>query len=595
MSGTQRMNGLLISAAHKSSGKTTVSVGLCAALTARGHVVQAFKKGPDYIDPMWLSQASGRACFNLDPHLSTPAQVQACYTHLSTKADISIVEGNKGLYDGLALDGANSNAALATQLGLPVVLVIDARGMTRGIAPLILGYQAFDPAVRIAGVILNQVGGTRHEAKLRAVIEHYTPVKVLGAIAQDQRLAVVERHLGLVPQHEMDDARQRVAAIGEVIGGQVDLNHVMEISRSANSLIQPRALSSEPSKARATNMAGLRIGIAHDKAFGFYYPDDLCAFERMGASLHRFDCLNDNKLPEVDALFIGGGFPEMFMAELEANASMRSSIRSAIDNGMPVYAECGGLMYLSRQIHWNGQSREMVGALPVDVRMHTRPVGRGYVELATTPDALWTSSAEADAPEAAQSLIKGHEFHYSSIENAPSDLKFAYIVKRGHGVDGHCDGIVHKQVLASYAHLRYRAGSTWVRDFLNFVQSRNAASVGLAKPGARHVKVNGDPVWTDIEGYLLRMDDWSEAFAHAQAQSENLVLTDAHWDVIRYLRLYFEEHRVQAQVRVMIMHFSQCWGPERGSNHHLHAMFPMGGPQKQGNRLAGLWKTKGEH
>jgi cobyrinic acid a,c-diamide synthase len=589
------MTGLLISAAHKSSGKTTVSVGLCAALVGLGQVVQAFKKGPDYIDPMWLSRASGRACFNLDSHLSSAAQVQTCYSRLAAKADISIVEGNKGLYDGLALDGANSNAALATLLGLPVVLVIDARGMTRGIAPLILGYQAFDPGVRIAGVILNQVGGSRHEDKLRAVIEHYTPVKVLGAIAQDPHLAMVERHLGLVPQHEVDDAHQRIEHMGRVISAQVDLHRVREIARTATPFTPSAPPAKPPSASMLGIASGLRVGIAQDKAFGFYYPDDLCAFERTGASLHRFDCLNDSRLPDVDALFIGGGFPEMFMAELEANSAMRSSIRAAIDSGMPVYAECGGLMYLARRIRWGDQSHDMVGALPVDVRMHSRPVGRGYVELTHTQNAPWTSPADATSSSPVDGLIRGHEFHHSAIENAPADLKFAYSVQRGHGVDGQHDGIVHQQVLASYAHLRTQAGSTWVSDFVKFAHSRKIASTGLSKPGARHVKVNGRPVWTDVEGYLLRMDDWSEGFTQAQAQSENLLLTDAHWAVIRFLRQYFEEHRVQAQVRTMISHFSRCWGAELGSNHHLHTMFPMGGPQKQGNRLAGLWKTKGEH
>ena len=197
---------LLVSAAHKSSGKTMVSIGLCAALSARGLQVQPFKKGPDYIDPMWLGQASGRPCYNLDPYLMSPQQIQQLFAQHDALADISVVEGNKGLYDGLALDGSNSNAALAHLLDLPVVLVIDARGMTRGIAPLILGYQAFDRNIRIAGVILNQLGGSRHEAKLRAVIEHYTDVAVLGAIAHDPLLEVNERHLGLMPSHEIGRA-----------------------------------------------------------------------------------------------------------------------------------------------------------------------------------------------------------------------------------------------------------------------------------------------------------------------------------------------------------------------------------------------------
>ena len=192
---------LLISAAHKSSGKTTVSLGLCAALATRGLAVQPFKKGPDYIDPMWLGRAAGRPCYNLDFHCMAHAEILGSVGHHAGNADIALIEGNKGLYDGLDLDGSNSNAALARLTQTPVVLVLDARGMTRGIAPLILGNQAFDPEVNIAGVILNQLGGSRHEAKLRAVIEHYTDVPVIGGVHRDRALEIVERHLGLIPSN----------------------------------------------------------------------------------------------------------------------------------------------------------------------------------------------------------------------------------------------------------------------------------------------------------------------------------------------------------------------------------------------------------
>ena len=581
------MSRLLISAAHKSSGKTTVTVGLCAALSAQGLVVQPFKKGPDYIDPMWLGQASGRACFNLDPYLMTSEQIAACFTLHSAGSDISIVEGNKGLYDGLALDGSNCNAALAHLLDLPVVLVLDARGMTRGIAPLILGYQAFDARIRIAGVILNQLGGARHESKLRAVIEHYTDVQVLGAIGHDPRLAVVERHLGLMPNHELDDAALRVRAMGELIGSQVDLSRVMQIAESAPPLACPPAgmnVMEKPAKSR------VRIGVAQDKAFGFYYPDDLLALEQAGADIVPIDTLYDTALPQLDGLFIGGGFPEMFMPELQANTALRSSIKAAIETDLPVYAECGGLMYLARTLRWKDAVHDMVGALPADVVMHRRPVGRGYVELALTADAPWPS-----APGASPTVLLGHEFHYSSLENMAPDLKFAYQVQRGYGADGQRDGLVYRNVLASYAHLRSSAGSDWVAQFVNFVRLKKTQMKTQSNTVARTVMVNGHAVATDVEGYIKDLNDWSEDFAQAQAQAEHLELTEAHWQVIAYLRAYFEEHRVQAQVRAMIWHFAKAWGPERGNNHHLHELFPIGGPQKQGNRLAGLLKTKGEH
>jgi cobyrinic acid a,c-diamide synthase len=464
---------LLISAAHKSSGKTTLSIGLCAALAAQGLRVQPFKKGPDYIDPMWLGQAAGRPCFNLDPYLMTPEQIRALFAQHAADADISIVEGNKGLYDGLALDGSNSNAALAHMLDLPVVLVIDARGMTRGIAPLILGYQAFDRKIRIAGVILNQLGGSRHEAKLRAVIEHYTDVRVLGAVAHEPALAMTERHLGLMPNLERADSAEFIRTLAERVAAQVDLQRVLEVARSAAPLQAAPTTPVRPEpveglrRAQPERKERVRIGIARDKAFGFYYPDDLAALEAAGAELVPFDTLQDKTLPEVDGLFIGGGFPEIFMNELQANASLRGQIASAIEAGMPVYAECGGLMYLAQSLSWRGQTCRMVGAIPGDVTMHDKPVGRGYVNLVTTSDAPWPAQ-QVQAPRE----LRGHEFHYSSLDNLPPDTRFAWRVTRGHGVDGRHDGIVHRNVLASYAHLRNLGADGWAGQFVDFVRAK---------------------------------------------------------------------------------------------------------------------------
>jgi TusE/DsrC/DsvC family sulfur relay protein len=326
-----------------------------------------------------------------------------------------------------------------------------------------------------------------------------------------------------------------------------------------------------------------------DKAFGFYYPDDLLAIKDAGAEIVPINTLRDAVLPNLDGLFIGGGFPEMFMAELEANKSMRASICDAIQSGLPTYAECGGLMYLARTLRWKERSFEMVGALPVDVVMHERPVGRGYVELEPTQHAPWNAR-----PDAAAS-VRGHEFHYSSLENVPSDLVYAYKVKRGHGIDGANDGICYRNAVASYAHLRSSAGSEWASQFVAFVKKMKTSLASEASTPTRQIIINGKLVRTDAEGYLINIDEWSEDFATASAKVENLELTAAHWQVILFLRTYFEEHQVQAQVRAMIRHFSTVWGAELGNNHHLHTLFPMGGPQKQGNRLAGLLKTKGEH
>lgn len=459
-----QMSHLLISAAHKSSGKTTISIGLCAALTQRSLIVQPYKKGPDFIDPMWLTAACGRDCRNLDFYLMGREEIVDNYLRYSVGADLSLIEGNKGLYDGLDLNGSNSNAALAKLLQAPVVLVIDARGMTRGIAPLILGYQSFDPEIRIAGVILNNLGGARHEGKLRAVIEHYTDVPVLGAVHHDQRLQITERHLGLMPSNETGEALDHIKLIGNIVGSQVNLDSLVQISNSAaepSKKIQENTIDT----GLLSNGKKLRIGLARDQAFGFYYADDLEAMRLAGADIVPFDTLNDDELPtSIDGLFIGGGFPELFMSQLENNHSMRTSIALAIESGMPVYAECGGLMYLARTLSWRNLTSKMVGVIPGDVVMHGKPVGRGYVKVSCTGKNPWPG-------EIAGKELLAHEFHYSSLENIPDDLTYAFDVVRGYGVDGKHDGIVYKNMLASYTHFRSLQGYNWAERFIAFVRA----------------------------------------------------------------------------------------------------------------------------
>lgn len=461
------MHRFLVSAAHKSSGKTTLSIGLTAALQRRGLIVQPFKKGPDYIDPLWLGLAAKRGCRNLDFFLSPHDEVRAQFAH-GRDADVCLVEGNMGLYDGLALDGSNSNAALARLLDLPVILVLDTRGMTRGIAPLILGYQAFDPNIRIAGVILNRVGGQRHEAKLRSIIEHYTDVEVLGAVHEDPQLALVERHLGLMPANETAGAEQLIASIAERVASQVDLDRLLAITATAVNLPEPPAVP-------ASSAPPLRIAIAQDAAFGFYYTDDLEALNAAGAELVPFNALKDKCLPPCDALFIGGGFPESFLDELSANIEMRTDIRAAIERGLPTYAECGGLMYLANSISWHGKTQPMVGIIDGVVTMHRKPVGRGYVILQPVSGHPWHTERQANDP-AAPPQVHAHEFHYSNLEGLPDNTTYAYAVKRGHGVDGKHDGIVMYNLLASYAHLRATAGCDWPARFVQFARACRAQS-----------------------------------------------------------------------------------------------------------------------
>lgn len=445
-----------LSATHKSSGKTTLSIGLLAALRRLGHQVQSFKKGPDYIDPLWLAQASDRPCYNLDFNTQSQSEVLELFGSRAATASAVLVEGNKGLYDGVDPLGLDSNAAMARLLGLPVVLVLDCRGVTRGVAPLLLGYRQFDPEITIAGVILNQVGGPRHESKLRAVIEHYTDIPVLGAIAKQASPIIEERHLGLVPSNEAGEAESIIERLADTVAAQVDLERLLALV-FADIPKPPPAV--EQTKAP---FAGLRIGIARDSAFGFYYADDLETFEQLGAELVFFSPLSDARLPQVDGIFLGGGFPETHMVALAANSAMLQSVRDFIEAGRPAYAECGGLMYLCRSLTWGTQQAQMTGVIKADAVILDRPQGRGYVCLKEQATHPWPGG------EAGQKLPV-HEFHYSRLENLNPGGNFAWQITRGDGIDGRNDGLIYKGLLAGYAHQRHVSGNPWIERFLAHV------------------------------------------------------------------------------------------------------------------------------
>jgi cobyrinic acid a,c-diamide synthase len=445
---------IVISAPHRSSGKSTVSLGLCAAFRKRGVVVQPFKKGPDFIDPMWLTAAAGRECRNLDFFIMGREKITETFGSACRGAELNIIEGNMGLYDGLDLEGADSTAALARFLGAPVLLVVNALRMTRGVAPLIFGYETFEPETNIAGVILNRVRGARHEKKLREAVSRYCSAEVVGVIPDEKALFIQERHLGLTPVREDKKLPSVIEKIADAVSRYVHLDRVLAIARAA-----------PPGDQMAESSADLpppdvRIGIASDPSFTFYYPENLLALQQGGAALVPFHTFRDPELPTVNALYIGGGFPEIFMAQLEGNASLRAEIRAAVEAGMPVYAECGGLMYLSRSISYRGETRAMVGALPCDVTMHRRPKGHGYVILETTGLAPWLAAGRE---------VRAHEFHHSTVANL-GKVAFAYRLKRGEGIDGSHDGLLHKNVLAAYTHLHAAGDPQWARSFVSFVR-----------------------------------------------------------------------------------------------------------------------------
>jgi len=366
-----------------------VNTGLVRALAWRERTVATVKKDPDYIDPKWLGEAAGTPCYNLDYHTQSDDEIKALFAEHASAADIAIIEGNKGLHDGVDVEGSNSNAALAKMLAAPVMLVVDASGITRGVAPLLMGYRMFDENVNIQGVILNKVMGPRHEEKLINAIERYTDIPVLGAIRRNAKLGVDERHIGLIPSNEHPAARARIDTLAEEIATQVDLDRTQATAAGATD--PPGAPTHETTRVRPD----VRIAIAKDPAFGFYYADDLDALKKSGAQLVYFNALNDVYLPTCDGLFLGGGFPETQMQKLEANKTLRARIKAAIEAGLPTYAECGGLMYLSRSISWHQDSHEMVGVIPADSTMHDRPQGRGYVHLRPTANHPWNATDAA--------------------------------------------------------------------------------------------------------------------------------------------------------------------------------------------------------
>jgi cobyrinic acid a,c-diamide synthase len=443
---------LVIAAPHGRSGKSTITLGIIGALKAKhGLAVQPYKKGPDFIDPSWLSWMAERPCCNLDLYFSPPQQIRTLFDRACADADIAVVEGAMGLYDGLDVEGSDSTAAIARTINAPVILVVDCTRMTRSAAALVKGFQNFETGVDIAGVILNKVARPRHENILRQSIEQYTGIPVIGAVPKIKNIHIADRHLGLVLAQEVQGLDNLRNCLTETASQYIDLEALLAIAGRSQEL--PRQLQDRgPS---ASNRA--RIGIIKDKVFSFYYPENLQALENSGAELVIIDSLQDKKLPEVDALYIGGGFPEVHAQQLQDNDSLRADIRRMILSGLPVYAECGGLMYLARRLHHEDQVFEMTGALPCDVKMSARPKGHGYSLMKVVkPNYLFSENTE----------IRGHEFHHSQICNADQSLGSIMEVQRGYGLDGKNDGILFHNVIAAYQHIYAPAHPEWAANFV---------------------------------------------------------------------------------------------------------------------------------
>ncbi|MFC2046768.1 cobyrinate a,c-diamide synthase [Chloroflexota bacterium] len=442
---------VLISSPQGHSGKSIVSLGLCAAFRRHGLVVQPFKRGPDYIDPSWLTAAAGRNCRNLDPFLIPEEMCLESFRQASRETDLAIIEGAMGLYDGLDTGGWGSSAHVARLLSTPVILVVNTARMTRSIAAMVMGYQKFEPETDIAGVVLNNVSGSRHENKLRTAVEHYCEMPILGCIPRSDTLYIPQRHLGIIPYREANDTTIVIDRICDSIEEHLDLSEIMAIARRA------RSNNAADEVAQTKKAAVVRIGIMLDKVFTFYYPENLEALNQSGADLVFIDSLRDQRLPDIDGLYLGGGFPEFFLEELEANHSLRGNIAQAIESGLPVYAECAGLMYLCRGIRWHDKWHEMVGVIHSDVEICQKPQGHGYVEVKVTDqNPLFPIGL----------TLRGHEFHHSKLSQL-DDLSFAYQMRRGQGIDGKVDGIVYKNVMAAYTHLHALGVPQWAEAFVS--------------------------------------------------------------------------------------------------------------------------------
>ncbi|MEW6082173.1 MAG: cobyrinate a,c-diamide synthase [Bacillota bacterium] len=450
---------LVVAGTHSGVGKTTVATGLMAALSRRGHAVQGFKVGPDYIDPAFHASASGSPSRNLDPWLTGEDGVLGIFT--SRAKEISVIEGVMGLFDGgprpeggsaLAPGGGwGSTAHVAMMLKAPVLLVLDAAALARSAAAMVKGYLTFEPGLHVSGCIVNKVSGPGHIRSLKRHIEGEAGVPVVGAIPASAGLRLPERHLGLVPARETEALAEVIHHMGQVIEEHVDLEALWDLASAAPPL--PRPALPQPSR-----FPGVRVGVAMDQAFHFYYQDALDLLESMGAEIRLFSPLEDRSLPAVDGIIIGGGFPEVFLEPLSANKGLMEEIVSRVKEGMPLYAECGGLMYLCREVDdLDGRSYPMAGLVPARAVMTQGLAGFGYVTALLARDSILGGAGDK---------VRGHEFHYSRLVPLGDLGVQPYLVSWGVDEEGWPEGYQFRNALCSYVHIHLLGNPRAAQRFL---------------------------------------------------------------------------------------------------------------------------------
>ncbi len=440
---------IVLAGTNSGVGKTTIVAGLLKAFTKQGKKVQPYKVGPDYIDPGFHKLASGRDCYNLDTWLVPQEKLVPFFVDTASDAELVIIEGVMGLYDG-GREGVSSTAQIAKTLQAPVVLVIDCKAMGESAAAIAKGFKEYDKDINLAGVILNRIGSDNHERMIKEALERLQ-IPVIGVIRRDEKMHSPERHLGLTPVTEVDST-QVLTHVGEVISASVDLERFEKIAQTS-------PLLPNLEKKKENLFIRARIGVALDEAFSFYYPASLDALRAHGAEIVPFSPLKDETLPDVDGLFFGGGFPEMFVENLEKNKQMKQSIKAVAAEGMPIYAECGGLMYLCDKIvDFVGNDYKMVGLVPADCTMQDKLQKVGYVTATATMNTVLTKKGDA---------LRGHEFHFSTMEPHNKDFPWAFQFQGGRVVKTYWGGYSKGNILASYLHLNFAGNDEAAELFIS--------------------------------------------------------------------------------------------------------------------------------
>ena len=443
--------GLVVAGLGGGAGKSVVAVGLVAALARRGRTVRPFKKGPDYIDAGWLGLAAGNACCNLDPYLMAAESLRRSFHSHARGAERIVLEGNRGLFDGVDVEGSFSTAELARSLNLPVLLVVDCTKTTRTVAALVLGCRALDQQLDIRGVILNRIGSPRHERLVREAVERYANIPVLGAVPRNRKDFFPMRHLGVTPTPEHGLADETIANLADLIEKHLDVDRIEMLM--ADIPVSDAADTATGAYSLGAGSQPVRIGVVRDAAFQFYYPENLEALQKCGAELIEVNALADPELPDLDGLYIGGGFPETSIKELSANESFRESVKMMAEQGLPIYAECGGLIYLGESMEIEGVNYPLAGVFSVRFDLRKRPQAHGYTVL----------QVEGENPFYIKgTLIKGHEFRYSRVCHWEGEVGgLALAMERGVGFADGRDGLVSKNVLALYTHIHAVGTPEW--------------------------------------------------------------------------------------------------------------------------------------